>query len=94
MTSHERLKDIERIVNRSSAAPNDEALRQIRQHVAHLRSVVSGNYPSGKLHEIEEWSEIYFSQRKHKKYTGGAEQVAVWILAACGAVETSLPAGA
>jgi len=47
-----------------------------------------------RLHEIEEWADTYFSQRKHKKYTGGSEQVAVWILAACGAVEMSLPAGA
>jgi len=91
MTSQERVKDIERLVNRSSPGANDSALRAIGDHVFALRSVVTDRFARGKLADIERWSEIYFSHRKHQKHAGGGEQVAVWILAACRAVADALP---
>ena len=56
-----------------------------------LRGVVSDGYARGKLADIEQWSEIYFSHRMHQKDAGGGEQVAVLILAACRAVADALP---
>lgn len=91
MTPQERLKDIESIMNRYGPGKNDSALNQIKEHVSHLKSVVTGAYPGGKLLEITTYAEIYFSQRKHKNYGGGAEQVAVWVLAGCQGVEGFLP---
>ncbi|HMG06258.1 MAG TPA: hypothetical protein VK581_12430 [Chthoniobacterales bacterium] len=90
MTAQEHIKDIERIVQRSSPGPNDDALQAIRKHVAHLRSAATTTYASGKADDILEWSEIYFSTRKHQNYGGGAEQVRVWILGACGSLEVGL----
>ena len=91
MTPEERVKDIKSIISRSNPGLNEIARQKIHEHVTHLRSLVSGAYPSGKLHDIIQYSDIYFSQRKHKQYAGGAEQVTVWVLAGCSTVRDFLP---
>ena len=93
MTKQERIKAIEDIVTESSPIPNESALGTIRRHVAALRSEVSGIYAQGKLAEIEQYAGEYFSQRKHARYPGGAEQVAVWIIGACAAIANPSPFG-
>ena len=90
MTSRERVEDIEQLVSRSGAGPDDSALRTIRAHVFALRAEITGGPARAKLAGIESWVDIYFSYRKHQKYPGGGDQVATWILADCKVVKDSL----
>jgi hypothetical protein len=46
-----------------------------------------------KIGELEEWADIYLSQRKWQKKDGGAPQVARWALGICSLLESSLPSG-
>jgi hypothetical protein len=92
MKAEERIAEIERLVNNLPAEPNQEALEAIRSHLSYLRPLVKSSYGREKISDIETWAEVYFSQRKHQKHVGKSEQVAVWILAACQAVQSCLEA--
>lgn len=50
----------------------------IPKRIGFLATRLNGvdNYAAGKAHKIAQLAEIFYSDRKHKKYAGGAE--ALW----------------
>jgi hypothetical protein len=91
MTAKQRFKELKRIITDSPPGRDDHALAQIRQHIAHLHSMVTRADLQLKLDEALDWAEKYFSPRKHAKVPGGADQVRRWFLAECGKVEMLWP---
>lgn len=72
------LDALERYVAYSAPGANPEALEQIGRAVTQLRHAPGANRYS--LAAIEHWSGVYFSDRQHGLYAGGAAQVRRFIL--------------
>jgi len=74
---------------------NPEALGQIRRLVGDLRSEIGHlSYLSQKVGEIEDYTEILYSARKHHTYdrdsTSGANLTAIWIRGALSTIESHI----
>jgi hypothetical protein len=68
---------------------NDARIAEVRRLLSYMPADLT-IYARGKCSSIQEWAEMYWSPRKHKRYTGGTRGLAVSIIGACDVVRREL----
>jgi hypothetical protein len=93
-TFKEHLSEIKAAFDDGCSGYRDEdALRHIRHEASWLNSLAVSGYQREKVGQAEYWADIYFSQRKHRKYSGGLTQVRWWFLEALDSYEPTVRGG-
>lgn len=72
------LQSLQELIEQNSGGYRDsEEWSEIRRLLGAIRSGVVRQYD--KYDELDQWLDVYFSERKHRQYTGGLPQIRVWI---------------
>ena len=69
---------------------NEEAKKKIEKILFDMQHSTNYNYILEKLGSIQGWINILYSERKHSKYPGGADQVKGFILSDCCGIKSYL----
>src|SRR5579864_7226614 len=89
----ESVEKLQRIIDDGYAGTRDEnSLNLIKREIAVLLSNPKlSARATAKLPELETWTDIYFSPRKHSRYRGGLDQVYQWMMEALNSARYSVP---
>jgi len=90
MSPQDALQQIRDLISRDCGGLRDDAMiAQVRRLLSYMPADLT-IYARGKCSSIQRWAEMYWSPRKHKRYTGGTVGLAISIFGACDVVRREL----